>query len=83
MARPVSPHSALPAALALPDDYERVCWVPLLANMLGPLGLTADVLHVATAREQFEAAESGPNPMLFNITLFEQWQLGHFRSSVW
>eukprot|EP00435_Cladocopium_sp_Y103_P038249 s1455_g10.t1 len=44
-ARPVAPHAPLPEAVVLPDNAERLVWVPLLRCMCEDLGLSEDVLR--------------------------------------
>ena len=67
--RPISPHAALVSSILLPDDFERVSWVPLLPNMLESLGLTRDALALETARRVFEPTESKDDCPCFRIVL--------------
>lgn len=57
--RPISPHQALPEALALPEDFEKFLWVPLLENMLPSLGLPEAAMSEDLAAEKFECLADG------------------------
>ena len=48
--RPVAPHAPLPEAVVLPDNAERLVWVPLLRCMCEDLGLSEDVLKEGAER---------------------------------
>ena len=69
-AQPVAPHAPLPDALQLPDNAERLVWVPLLRSMLQPLALPESCLTEETARESFEEDADGA----FIITLSDGTQ---------